>query len=607
MLGSIFLLLLSQADAPQSPPTEIVSADFRIDFADAGRPIPAGIGRGINDLSNASAGVWQAWSDAIQPHDGLARIWIDYSKGPMAKQTAAGLRARDAGMNVFLVVVGDPAHKGIGHEQVGKAPLDPAAWAERVAADVRTLLSAGVPLTHVEIWNEPNFAGQWDGGAESFGQFFALAGKRLRELFPKLELGGPGMASASGAAYDWFAAMAGASKEVGFTPDFLSWHFYSSYPGDLESCRFGERIAATAISAGLRKPELILSEWNIDLPHPTAPECDDHRAAAFFVGVNSFLAQTEASHSLFFFLQDGFWEATKDYAGESVGVYTLHGGPKAVLNGMRMFRTASSLPMVAVERNAPWNISCLATRSEDCGYLLLSNSFGQAEKRARHYVDANGVDLGVYRGKDVLLRAFLSGRIGWNKLGAPAKDLPVWEQAKALLVESRKESAMTQRPVRLELEGAVPRPVRAWRIDDHHSDPHDDPDFMEVFRAQAINAPARAAERTLSELQLDDVPANQLEVVRKALSGASPGEMLTKLNEQRIILGGELHSRVASLMRKHLIAAQNEVPTRLSRHPQAQLAEVGLADTIRRDGRQLVVDLPPWSVLLIEFDFGREQ
>ena len=582
-------------------------ADFKIDFTAPKTPIPVGIGRGINDLSNASEGVWNAWAEAIEPAGGLARIWLDYSKGPMAKQTAAGLRANQAGLAVFLVVVGDPAHKAIGHEHVGKLPKSAKVWAEQVAQDVKKLIQAGVKLSHIEIWNEPNFAGQWQGSPQSFGEFFASAGVRLRELLPaEIKLGGPGMASASGAAYDWFGEIAKHSKNQGFAPDFLSWHFYSSYPGDIESCKFNQRIAETATQHGLKKPELILSEWNIDLPHPTVPECDDHRAAAFYVGVNTFLANTGASDSLFFFLQDGFWEAKEDYAGQSVGVYTLHGGPKAVLNGMRMFRKASELPACQVARTAPWNISCLATSDDDKAYILLSNSFGQGEKRARHFVDAAGVNLGDYRGKDTKLRAYMSGRMSWENLNAADADRAAWDQAKKLLAETRHETSLFHRPVRIEITGATAKPTRAWRIDANHSVPQASAQFRQQFKSVALEAPQRAVEKVLDELRAQELNQTELNLLTSILDKPSPAEMLAALNANQHQLGSELFHKVSALMRAELKQAQLDIPRTLTKHADAQLVEVGLAKTLRREKNQMVLDLPPWTVILVELDLSTE-
>ncbi|MBL7008385.1 MAG: hypothetical protein ISR76_05260, partial [Planctomycetes bacterium] len=449
ILSTLFLAAL--ALPPQQPPRQ-AAADFHVRFDGPAAPIPAGLGRGINDLSNASAGCWEAFGEHVRPEGGLARIWLSYAIGPLSKQIEAGLHARDAGMEVYLVAVGAPENLGKGHGAAGTGipPKDAVAWADAVARDVRTLRQAGVPVSYVEVWNEPDFPGQWNGTEESFAAFFARAGGRLKSKLPDLRVGGPGMAGPAGKPLDFFRKILQACKQAAWSPDFLSYHYYGGYASDNQSREFGLRLERMAKEAGLARPELILSEWNVGLPHPVRPELDDHRAGVYFAAMNSSLAYTPVSHSLFFFLQDGYWEAKQDYAGESVGLFTLRGGPKAVLNGMRMFRQAAELPLVPVEREiAPWNLTCLATRDGGRGYLLLTNSTGDAVKRARHYADWAGIDMSNYAGKERQLQAWATGRISYERMGGRAEDRATWEEARRLLGETRDEAAKTERMVRL--------------------------------------------------------------------------------------------------------------------------------------------------------------
>jgi hypothetical protein len=420
------------------------------------------------------------------------------------------------------------------------------------------------------------------------------------------------MATAAGAAQGHFKSIAQACVREGFSPDFVSWHFYSSYPSDNERCEFGKRLQLISKEAGLPKPEVILSEWNIDLPHPTAPECDDHRAGVFYISMNSSLARTSVTHSLFFFLQDGFWESKKDYAGESVGVFTLRGGPKAVLNGMRMFQIAAEFPQVHVKRqSAPWNLTCLATRNGNKGYLLLANAFGSAEKRAHHYVDWAGVVLSDYHGKDALVRGFVSGKHGVEKLGGPKKDHSIWKEAKRLVRETMSEQKMTHRPVRVGWKDGPVSVSKVWRLDSQHSDPRLNPAFRDSFQKWGVEGPQRAAERVLEDLEKSGRSKKEVSQVRTALNKPTPSEMLDSVRNPTSGLSPSLISEVQVAMKKRLLELREEIPLMLAKHPGAALSEVEVSSHLKFQSNGLMLDLPPWSAVLVELDWenpegGRE-
>lgn len=610
MIASLLLLSLMSHPAQEAASP----ADFLVAFDGPARALPPGLGRGMNDLSNASAGCWQTWARETRPQGGLARIWAEYAIGSVQQQIEVGLRARAAGLDTYLCAVGAPENQGKGHGAGGTGipPRDAAAWAEQVARDVKRMEARGVPVRYVEIWNEPNFPGQWNGTEEEFARFFAESGRRLHELLPEVRIGGPGMATAAGTAQPYFRKILAACKAAGWAPDFLSWHFYASYPGDNERCRFGERLAASATAIGLPAPEMILSEWNIDLPDPVKPELDDHRAGVYFAAVNSSLANTPVTHSQFFFLQDGFWEAKKDYGGESVGVFTLRGGPKAVLNGMRMFRTASELPAVPVERReAPWNLGCLATRQGDRGYLLLTNAFGDTIKSARHLADAEGVDFSFYQDKERELVAWAGGKISYEQLGGRPEDRTRWEVARAFVQQSQRELAAATRTVRIAVADPPKRVVQVWRLDAAHGNPARDAAFQAAFRAQAVDVHRPVARRVIDQLRQEGVEEAKLAVLEDALAKPDQEEARRAVESQAATVGADLSRRAATLYREAFFAQRDRVPGVMAAHPAAALPVVPMRSSLRREGDQFLVELPPWSAVLIEVSWaeegGREQ
>ncbi len=603
----ILHLLLSLA--PMSQPAQEPVADFSVFFDRPGKEIPAGIGTGLNDLGNASEGCWQVWAREVEPSGGLARVWAQYAISGTDQIGQTALYAKAAGLTTMITAVGAPESlpKGLGDEGTGIAPADLGAWTDRVAQDVKRLQAMGVTVSHVEIWNEPNFPGQWHGTEESFAEFFAQSGKMLSAKLPGVKIGGPGMATAAGAAQHFFRKILAACDRAGWAPDFLSWHFYSTFPGDNESCRFGERLLEMARELGLPEPELVLSEWNVDLPNPAKPALDDHRAGVYFAAVNSSLVNTPVVHSQFFFLQDGFWEAKKDYAGESVGVFTLRGGPKAVLQGMRMFNTAAALPAVPVERGeAPWNISCLATRRGDKGYLLLTNAFGVPAKSARHLVDAAGVDLGSYQGKERQLQAWARGRISYEDMGGRPEDKDAWFAARAFLKEAEQEMAAKSRPVRLSFQGQPAEIEQVWRLDDQNGNPLQNAAFRQRFEELTADPHRKVARRVTQQLRDEGAEPAKVDIVASALAKENQEESRKEMERRSAEIGPALSRRAAELYKEAFFGLRDQVPAMMLEHDAMAWPKVAPRRYLKREEGALVVDLPAWSAVLIEVSWPEE-
>lgn len=524
------------ADLPAAPAGG--GADFALDLAAPGRPIPPGLVAGINDFPHSSLDCWKAYGQALRPQGGLARIWCRYWRGERVgeRHFRAGRAAQEIGLSVMFTAVGfaGAPRRARGEARGEPGGADAGAWAGMVAADVERLLRAGVPVTHVEIWNEPDIGKGWDGTREAFAEFFAAAGAGLKERLPDIAIGGPGMSHAYTGALEFLGRILDACRARRFRPDFLSWHDYVGYPTDQEAFRLPDRVAALARERDLGAPELILSEWNKALP--VSPELDDHRNGAYFVAMTASLAQTTLRNSIFFFLQDGPWEAKEEYAGQSVGVFTLRGGPKAVLNGMQMARMAAELPAVPVERlEAPWNLVLLATRAGERGFLLAANSAGEADRRVRKLLDFAGVDLSAYKGRDRAIRDYLAGRVELDALGAPASQRAAWEEARRFVRDHNREAAARSRPVRVRVSDPPQRIAEAWLLDSGHGDPWRDPDYRRFFGEVAAEARGRAADAAV----------------------------------------------------------------RLLQHPACRPAAVPVAGRFSRDGSTLVFDLPPDSALLV--------
>jgi hypothetical protein len=583
-------LLMSAAAAAQE-------ADFTVDFGGPGKPVPTGIVTGLNDLANASPGVWKAYIESVQPRDSLVRIWLKYNFGELNdSHWRAAEEAKQAGMGVMITALGKPGSRVDTRKGEVQAAPEPVAWARKVATDVNALRAKGLPVTHVEIWNEPDMPEQWGGSSAEFARFFAAAGHALRPLLPnEVRIGGPGMAASYGGGVRQFAEIVEACKAVGWAPDFLSWHDYSGFPMDQAYYDTARRVTELSRRAGLQLPELILSEWNCGLPgRGSYPPLDDHRGAAAFVAMTCALSRTAVKHSLFFMLQDGSWDTDQDFAGESVGVFTLHGAPKSVLAGMRMMRTVCALPAVpAVARpKLPVNFALMATREGARGYLAAASSFGKDEQHGKKLIEMAGLDLGSIKGKPGAAEKYVRGQIRYEQTGLPAEQKPVWDDIAARIQALADERRAKERSLTVRLADAPARIEGVWVIDERHGNPIGDADFRAKFRPFEGGWYAAAAQLTMQKLRAEGVAEDELARIE---------ESFRKRQEHVPGLATATAQRLREVYADMSHRAQFEVPRELARHPAAAPARVEIGDWVRLEGDLLRLRLPPHTSVMIEF------
>jgi hypothetical protein len=500
--------------------------EFAVDFGAPGRMAPSGLHAGMNDLLQADAGSWQVWGDGLpEKNAGLVRLWLRYhTYGLNREHVRTARQAADAGLSVFLTVVGHEVQESRAQGNV-KDTLEPVEsardiedWAQRVAADVAELRRNGVDVRYVDIWNEPDYATfNWGGTQESFADFFAKSGRRLRELLPEgMRIGGPSMGSGTGGGLRLFRLILKSCVRYGFEPDFLSWHQYGGSPTDQELAFVAAEIRRLIDASGLVIPELILSEWNMTMP--VNPALEDHRAAANFAAMFISMARTELRDAMYFFLKDGFWESEEDYDGRSLGMLTLHGAPKAVLAGVRLVRRAAALPMVPTTRlNAPNNLALMASRDGDRGLVLATNIGGRETDTAQALAESMGVDIADYKGKESLIQRYLQGRIEWEAVRGPAADRPTWDAVRRYLEVNRAEMAKANRTVRVTLQDAPDRIGRVWLIDETHGNPLQSEEIQAAFAPYRQGTQLAALDRTRTKLRAEGVPAAQLDALERGM------------------------------------------------------------------------------------------
>ena len=123
-------------------------------------------------------------------------------------------------------------------------------------------------MRYWELWNEPNDrpGGSWivrdqnpdrETNYRRFFDFYAFTLNHLKKRFPQLKFGGPAMCYLD---EPFLRGLLARCKEVGYAPDFISWHHYWYEPELILS----QPAKARAIcdEYGFTCTELIINEWH---------------------------------------------------------------------------------------------------------------------------------------------------------------------------------------------------------------------------------------------------------------------------------------------------------------------------------------------------------
>ena len=110
----------------------------------------------------------------------------------------------------------------------------PGPWRDLIAAFIRHIEARygaqEVRTWYFEVWNEPNLAGFFEGGAaKDYFDLYDLTAKEIKAIDPALRVGGPATAGAA-----WVPEFLAHAKEKGAPVDFVSTHTYGVDGGFLD-------------------------------------------------------------------------------------------------------------------------------------------------------------------------------------------------------------------------------------------------------------------------------------------------------------------------------------------------------------------------------------
>ena len=123
-------------------------------------------------------------------------------------------------------------------------------------------------LKYWEIWNEPDLDNDdvpfdkkrtWSGTCEEYYEFYVTVATYLKNKFPHLKIGGPGLAHNTGAWLDGFLERLTRDKEL-VPMDFFSWHWYGTDPEKM--LKRAHAVREKLDRAGYTYTESHLNEWN---------------------------------------------------------------------------------------------------------------------------------------------------------------------------------------------------------------------------------------------------------------------------------------------------------------------------------------------------------
>jgi hypothetical protein len=233
-----------------------------------------------------------------------------------------------------------------------------------------------LPVRYWEIWNEPdNRPNCWTGTDDDYLRLYATTAAVLRERFPAIKIGGPGLGNAGtlkGERFEptpFLKAFLARCKKDALPLDFLSWHCYTADPAEL--ARRAKGVRALLDAAGFNRTQSHLNEWNY-LPDGDWSGLTATDAAArerWHARVNDPEGAAFVAAALVA-LQDAPVDAACYFTAEApgMGLFSPHGVPSRAFGAFRAFRELVGLKRL--KGDAPPGVVALAAVGKEARVLL---------------------------------------------------------------------------------------------------------------------------------------------------------------------------------------------------------------------------------------------
>ncbi|MDP6546259.1 MAG: hypothetical protein QGH60_19950 [Phycisphaerae bacterium] len=255
-------------------------------------------------------------------------------------------------------------------------------------------------IRYWEIWNEPDMSAEfWTGTPVQYYMLYEETAKALKDLGPKLKVGGPGL---SGAFTDeYLDGLLRYCRKTSTPLDFYSWHCYGGRDDYNPYCyyEYGVKVREALNSYGYSQAESIVTEWNAGIHDEVFS--DTPAGVAYYAS------------SLMNMLNAGVTRAFQ-YVGDNHPMLGLHGHE----TGLPVRATQS---LIAWKRMLETPLRVTAGGSDQHGYNILAGT-----NESSHRVH-------------ILISDYQSRHMGWDLrvTNLPWTDQTPYEATRWLLDPSR--------------------------------------------------------------------------------------------------------------------------------------------------------------------------
>ena len=343
---------------------------------------PAPAGAGGADLTQAYQ---QLGVNLIRTHDyygplDMAVMYPDRKRDPADPQ-AYNFGASDA-MWRAIVDGGFEPYFRLGDSWNNARP--PAAAEERanwVRAEVVRHYRQGqwsgftTPFRYVEIWNEPDSRQFWPPPhtAREYFQLYVETARALKQAFPELLVGGPGVTPAGALApqgQKWVRSFLIYVSTNDAPMDFFSWHLYANDPNDWARTARFYRNELDAL--GFQATKMHVTEWNTDVRRIGDRSAEalalrtGGRGAAILTAAWIAMQENDVAVSTFYRGPDPAMDAPTVY-----GMFYANGQPKRVALAFSLWARLVAHPHRVTVASTPGAALWMLAGRDDVGEIAL--------------------------------------------------------------------------------------------------------------------------------------------------------------------------------------------------------------------------------------------
>jgi beta-xylosidase len=235
-----------------------------------------------------------------------------------------------SGITPFISMSYTPSALG---PDVNGPPTSDTAWAAVASAVVMHYVNLGYTGWDWEVWNEPNFSGEWSGTEAQFEALYAAAAEAVKAADPTAQVGGPAVYSLSDPWTANFLSYLEANPSVPF--DFLSYHDY--YATDFSDAATAKAELASYGRGGV---PVYITEWNNSTSMTegagSGSDTNSSEGGASYAAARLYTAIGSDASKIFWFSPVDGYTPGATFSGD-LGLVTENGHRKAAGNVFWMY------------------------------------------------------------------------------------------------------------------------------------------------------------------------------------------------------------------------------------------------------------------------------